>query len=164
MNNFILTIDPIPEQNWKKNLAHFLPKEKWDILRRNIYKQYGYKCGICNAVGVMNCHEMWIFDDKKHTQKLIGLIALCTKCHDVKHLGRSLAMVAQKVYTQEYYLELINHFLTTNKCTIEDFYEYQTKVKVELKMHSENKYTVDFGMLNYKTLQPKKQGGDFVNI
>lgn len=30
---------------------------------------------------------MWHYDDETRVQKLIGLIALCPACHQVKHIG-----------------------------------------------------------------------------
>lgn len=33
--------------------------------------------------------EVWNYDDTSHTKTLIALVALCPKCHEVKHMGRA---------------------------------------------------------------------------
>lgn len=146
--NLLLTIDPVPECNWGINLSHLLPRNKWDIIRKNVYRQYNYKCGICGTSERLNCHEIWVLDDDKLTQKLAGLIALCKKCHDVKHLGRSIAMYANGTFSQEYILALVDHFLRVNKCTMDDFLAHQFEVKFEYNKRRNKKYIVDFGILD----------------
>ena len=33
----------------------------------------------------LQCHEEWAYDDETLVQKLTGLVALCSRCHLVKH-------------------------------------------------------------------------------
>jgi hypothetical protein len=52
------------------------------------------RCEICGGIGAkwpVDCHERWAFEEWSCTQYLIGLIALCPACHDVKHIGRAIA-------------------------------------------------------------------------
>ena len=30
---------------------------------------------------------MWEYDDERRVQRLLGLMALCHRCHEVKHIG-----------------------------------------------------------------------------
>lgn len=154
----IITIDPIPEQNWGINLAHLLPVKEWDKLRKNVYKQYNYKCGICNSEGRMNCHEIWNFDDEKYIQKLVGFIALCNKCHDIKHWGRSVAMVHKGQYLSEYLDLLTKHFLKVNKCSQEDFDAHKVEVGNKQQERNKHKYKVDFGILSPDKLVVQRIG------
>lgn len=85
-----LTIELVPRSCWCQNLRHLLKSSDWDKLRHAQYKKAGYKCEICGGVGSkhpVECHEIWEYDDKAKIQKLVGLIALCTRCHQVKHFG-----------------------------------------------------------------------------
>ncbi|MBW1729023.1 MAG: HNH endonuclease [Deltaproteobacteria bacterium] len=86
----MLTIELVPRTAWYKNLRSELSKEQWDELRRASYKAAGYRCEICGGKGdkwPVEAHEIWEYDDKKHIQKLIGIISLCPLCHKVKHIG-----------------------------------------------------------------------------
>lgn len=83
-----LTIELVPRTAWSDNLRSNLSKSKWDKIRRKCYAAAEYKCEICGGVGrkhPVECHEKWDFGDGKI--KLIGLIALCPSCHEVKHIG-----------------------------------------------------------------------------
>ena len=85
-----LTIELVPSTAWFSNLRSILSSNDWDILRKETYKAAKYKCEICGGKGKkhpVECHERWSYNDKNHIQTLDGLIALCPKCHMVKHIG-----------------------------------------------------------------------------
>ena len=85
-----LTIELVPESCFYSNVRSHLPKSKWDIIRKQAYREAGYKCEVCGGVGPrhpVECHEVWSYDDQTRTQKLERLIALCPACHMVKHIG-----------------------------------------------------------------------------
>jgi 5-methylcytosine-specific restriction endonuclease McrA len=91
-----LTIELVPSTCWYSNVRSEVSKERWDEIRHACYNKAGHKCEVCGDVGKnqgynhdVECHEIWEYDDKKHIQRLIGFIALCPKCHQVKHLGHS---------------------------------------------------------------------------
>lgn len=88
-----LTIELIPRSSWDVNLRSYLTKSQWDKVRRKCYQNAGYRCEICNGVGTkhpVECHERWEFENGQ--VKLLGLIALCPSCHEVKHIGRADAV------------------------------------------------------------------------
>lgn len=88
-----LTIELIPASNWFNNVRKTHAGSTWDRLREACYVRAGHRCEICNGVGrrhPVECHEIWEYDDKFHIQKLLGLIALCPGCHEVKHIGLAL--------------------------------------------------------------------------
>lgn len=35
----------------------------------------------------MECHEIWQYNKTTAVQRLVRLIALCPRCHEVKHIG-----------------------------------------------------------------------------
>jgi len=88
--NARLTIELVPSTSWFSNVRSEVDPETWDLLRRLTYKKAKYLCEVCGGRGPtwpVACHEIWQYDDKNHIQKLVGLIALCPSCHEVKHIG-----------------------------------------------------------------------------
>jgi hypothetical protein len=82
-----LSIELVPQTCWYSNLRSALSQSDWDKLRKQVYKDAGHKCEICDSDGMLHAHEMWSYDDEKHIQKLIRPQALCPACHEVKHIG-----------------------------------------------------------------------------
>jgi hypothetical protein len=88
-----LTVELVPATAWGDNLRSRLTPARWDELRKAQYKLANYCCEICGGKGSkhpVECHEVWEYDDEKLTQKLLRLIALCPRCHRVKHAGRTI--------------------------------------------------------------------------
>lgn len=85
-----LQIELVPATSWYSNVRSEVSKDEWDIIRRKCYQLADYKCELCGGKGKkwpVECHELWEYNDKKNTQKLVRLIALCPDCHQVKHIG-----------------------------------------------------------------------------
>lgn len=103
-----LTIELVPKSSWFKNLRSELSKENWDKLRKRCYREADYRCEICGGKGEkwpVECHEIWGYE-KSNRQVLKGLIALCPKCHKVKHIG--LAEVNGEIENCISHLMLVN--------------------------------------------------------
>lgn len=91
----LLTLDLVPSTTWYDNLRSRLRPSEWDRLRKATYAAAGHRCEVCGGKGrhhPVECHERWEYDDDAHVQRLVGLIALCPACHEVKHFGRSQAV------------------------------------------------------------------------
>jgi hypothetical protein len=83
-----LVPDLIPATSFFKNLRTTLSSHEWDIVRFAIYRAANYRCQICGEqVRVLDCHEVWEYDEKTGVQKLAGLLGICKDCHEVKHIG-----------------------------------------------------------------------------
>ncbi|NJO94588.1 MAG: HNH endonuclease [Hydrococcus sp. RM1_1_31] len=85
-----LTIELVPQTCWFSNVRSEVSKQDWDKLKKITFANAKYQCEICGGRGKkwpVECHEKWHYDDKNKIQKLIGLIALCPACHEVKHMG-----------------------------------------------------------------------------
>lgn len=82
-----LQIDLIPSTAWGSNIRSRYPGE-WDVFRRACYRAAGHQCEVCQARGVMECHEVWSYA-KPPVQKLEKLICLCNLCHGAQHYGLS---------------------------------------------------------------------------
>ena len=94
-----LTVELIPKTCQYSNIRTNVKPKEWDTIRHISYEKAGHKCEICGQTGIeqgykhnVECHEIWKYDDTKKIQKLIGLISLCPLCHQVKHIGRAMAM------------------------------------------------------------------------
>lgn len=99
----LLTIEMVPEPLWRKNLRSELSRSDWDRLRKMAYRRAEYRCEVCEGSGLeqgfnwpVECHEVWHYDDEAHIQRLDRLIALCPRCHHVKHIGRISATEGQE--------------------------------------------------------------------
>jgi ribosomal protein L37AE/L43A len=84
-----LTFEFIPLQFRGKNARTLLPRATWDKIRKKVQKDANYLCQACGGGSGgwqdLHCHEVWEYDDTKHTSTLVGFLALCNTCHNVKH-------------------------------------------------------------------------------
>ena len=92
-----LTIELVPTGTWGANLRSMLTKSQWDKLRKHCYAEAGHVCEICGDSGLnqgrkhaVEAHEVWTYDDANCVQNLERIIVLCPRCHQVKHMGRTL--------------------------------------------------------------------------
>jgi len=85
-----LTIELVPQTAWFKNVRSEVSRAEWDDIRTVCYSKAGFVCEICGGQGdehPVECHEIWHYDEENNKQTLTGFIALCPKCHKVKHAG-----------------------------------------------------------------------------
>lgn len=120
---FKLTIELVPRTSFYTNVRSNVSANVWNIIRKDCYAKANYRCEICNGIGQnqgykwsVECHEIWNYDDTTNVQKLVGLIALCPKCHMVKHIG--LTQIKGKMDIA------IKHFMSVNKCSKSDALNY----------------------------------------
>jgi hypothetical protein len=106
-----LTIEMVPKSMWNLNLRSLLRPSDWDRLRKPAYHAAKYRCEICGGKGPrhpVECHEIWQFVDEAYVQRLTGLVALCPRCHAVKHYG--FTMSQGYALDAQLHLERINHW------------------------------------------------------
>jgi hypothetical protein len=87
-----LTVALVPATCWYANVRTAVTQGDWDRIRHRVYDRAGHRCEICGGHGRkprVHCHEIWTYDDHRHIQRLVDLIALCPYCHEVKHLGHA---------------------------------------------------------------------------
>lgn len=136
-----LRIEPIPASTWGLSLASRLPKEEWDKIRYEVYRDADYQCEICESVNkTLHCHERWTFDDKKFIQRLVGFECCCELCHDVHHFGRSRA-----TRSHSYIDRLIGHWCKVNKKTRKDFVIYEKEISLLNRKRADRQYIVKVG-------------------
>jgi hypothetical protein len=92
---------------------------QWEKCKNLVKARSGSRCEICGGRGKrypVDCHEIWEYDDEQQVQTLVGLIALCPRCHEVKHLGRAFAVGNAE--------RAIAHLMEVNGWDGEQAYEY----------------------------------------
>lgn len=136
-----LSLELIPESAWYNNVRSKLSKEYWDIIRRDCYKKAGYHCEICGGQGKdhpVECHEKWSWDKNKMLQKLVGFVALCPKCHGVKHIGYSTHSLSKTKV-----LRLYSHQRRINKWKIADQHKHFEEAKRKQEVRKKIQWSVD---------------------
>ena len=111
MNDLKLNIELVPSTSWFVNLRSLMTASQWDIVKRDCYKKAGHKCEICGGKGdkhPVEAHEIWEYDDEFGLQTLIGTIALCPPCHQVKHMGLQMKKGVS------HFQKALNHFVKIN--------------------------------------------------
>lgn len=89
-----LSVELVPKTAWWTNVRSNVSRKDWETCKNFVKERSGSRCEICGGRGdryPVDCHETWHYDDDAGVQTLVGLIALCPACHEVKHLGRAFA-------------------------------------------------------------------------
>ena len=90
-----LSVELVPATAWWSNVRSNVTRAEWGVCKRFVQERSGRRCEVCTGVGArypVDCHETWDYDDERAMQTLVGLIALCPPCHEVKHIGRALRL------------------------------------------------------------------------
>lgn len=169
-----LAVELIPSTCHFSNVRTTVTSSEWDKIRFISYEAAGNKCEICKDTGKnqgykhnVECHEIWNYDDENHIQKLVGLISLCPTCHQVKHIGRAIAIGKQTICFRQ--LAKVNQW--TSKQVIEhvtasfELHKQRSKYQWELDISilAEAPYNITlkendkriFEVKKYKKKKPK---------
>jgi hypothetical protein len=154
MNGKLLS-ELIPKSCSFSNVRSILSKKYWDLLRKQCYDEANNKCEICNETGKqqgfkhdVECHEIWEYDDKTNTQILISLIALCVRCHQVKHFGRTSAIGQQA--------NAFKHMEKVNNWTHKECLSHLAESMQTYKKRSKKKWKINLDVLSSKYGVPTK--------
>ena len=126
-----LKIELIPQTAFYSNLRKNISQKNWAKLGDQVRANAKYKCEICGSdgknqvfttrgsiKGTLDCHEIWAYNEKNHTQTLKGFIALCHDCHMIKHIGLAKIHASKGLGNMD---KLIEHFMKINKLKRSDF-------------------------------------------
>lgn len=112
--DYKLNFELVPDSCWYSNLRSILKPEQWDRVRRIAYARADGRCRICGAPSPrLEAHERWAYDEDTHTQILTDVVAVCRRCHEVIHIGRTQLMGREE--------EAANWFMRVNDCTYADY-------------------------------------------
>ena len=141
-----LTIELIPSTCHFSNVRTTVTSAEWDKIRFLSYEKANNKCEICGDTGKnqgynhnVECHEIWHYDDINHIQTLTGLISLCPTCHQVKHIGRAIAIGKQ--------VPCFKQLAKVNKWTREQILEHITSSFELHKKRSKFQWKLDLSIL-----------------
>lgn len=143
MSTMKLSVEMVPESQWGSNLHNWLPRADWDKLRMEQYELAGKRCEVCGGKGSkwpVECHEKWEYEPAQHVQRLVGLVALCPRCHQVKHLGRTMAIGKLE--------EALAHLRKVNNLQKEIADAYVREVFGVWKARSKHEWKMDLSWLN----------------
>ena len=126
MRDLKLKIELLPKGAWGNDFSKTLSKKDWDILKNECYKRANHKCAICGyKTDDLDAHEVWDFNTETRTQTLIDIVALCSKCHGVKHIRNS-----QRLGFGE---NTKKHFMKVNNCSELEFATHLFKAQIEFE-------------------------------
>jgi hypothetical protein len=132
-----LTVELIPTHQSNLNLHFALSQKDWRRLRGSVVGAAQGVCQICCAsADKLECHESWKFDDRRKTQTLVALVAICRLCHLAKHTG-------QANWAGVDYDEAEAHLGRVNGWTPRATRAYVKKAEAQHKMRSRHYYEVD---------------------
>lgn len=141
-----LTVELIPSTCHFSNVRSTVTPAEWDKIRFISYAAADNKCEICGDHGKLQgykhfveCHEIWDYDDLNHAQTLTGLISLCPICHQVKHIGRSIAIGKQDVCFQQ--------LAKVNKWSQKEIEEHISSSFELHKERSKHQWSLDLSLL-----------------
>lgn len=135
-----LNFELVPDSCWYSNLRSELPKEVWDKIRKKAYARAGGKCMICGApTSRLEAHEQWEYDDANGVQRLKNVIAVCSDCHGVIHIGRSQLMGKER--------EASEHFMKVNGCTYAEYRKALGEANEKHRERSKREWQLDVSEL-----------------
>lgn len=124
MEDLKLTINMLPKGAWNKDLSKTLSQKDWNKLREVALKKANGKCEICGyKTDDLDVHEEWEFNIKKKTQTLKEIIAICSRCHGVKHFKNSVRLGFGE--------EAQMHFMKVNNTSEMQFANHLNKSLIE---------------------------------
>lgn len=143
MSDPILTIELVPKSSFYSNVRSEVTRSQWDKIRKQVYDNAGHKCEICGGVGkrhAVEAHEIWNYNDVDNIQTLVGMIALCPSCHQVKHIG--LAQIQGKFHYA------LGHLAKINSWTLQHSNAYVERCFEEWNRRSQKKWKLDISYLD----------------
>lgn len=143
-----LSVELVPQTAWWSNVRSNVSRKDWEVCKNFVKKRSGSRCEICNGVGSrypVDCHEIWAYDDDRQIQTLVDLIALCPRCHEVKHLGRAMSVGNGP--------RAIEHLMRVNGWSGERAETYCMKVFQIWQLRSQMSWELDISFLNTLGIQ-----------
>lgn len=151
-----LEVEMVPSSTWGINLRSALAKPDWDLIRRDCYRSADYACEICGGIGPehpVECHERWLYDDKIHIQRLIGVISLCPLCHKAKHLGRT-QHIEESIFNK-----VLGHIRKVNDWTKHELETYLITASQEYQLRDEYMWSVDMKWAQQRLTEIRERSG-----
>ena len=150
-----LLIELVPSTSWGDNLRSRVPREDWDRIRKQTYRQAGYICEICGDKGPewpVEAHEVWGYNDQTRVQKLVRTIALCPACHEVKHFGRT-----QRLEGPDAVQRMMGHLCRVNRWSPSQARDHVKEAFQVWQQRSQETWSLDLSWLDIKGAKDLKE-------
>jgi hypothetical protein len=148
----LLTIELVPKTCWFSNVRSEVSDGDWEKIKKITFRNANYLCEVCGGRGPqwpVECHEIWHYDDREHTQTLLGFIALCPACHEVKHRGFANIQGRGEIADR--------HLAKVNKWTMPKTEQYVEEQFQLWKKRSQHEWELNISWLEQLELKPKNQ-------
>lgn len=143
----LIQVEMVPRYCQFSNIRSTVTTAQWNKIRLLSYTKANNQCEICFESGKdqgfkhnVECHEIWLYDDKKKIQYLTGLISLCPLCHFIKHIGRASAMGRQGI--------CFKHMAKVNGWNHKQIVEHMAESYALQKARADIRYKLDLSILN----------------
>lgn len=103
-----LEFEMVPDGCWYSNLRSILSKRQWDYIKTEVKSRAKGMCMICGKkTDRLEAHEKWSYNEKSQTQKLEDIVAVCSDCHSVIHIGRT-QLKGDEERAEKHYMKVNN--------------------------------------------------------
>jgi len=143
----VLNFELVPRTSWCDNVRTQVKPKVWDAIRKDVYAEYGHKCGICSRKTRLEAHEIWDYDDSIGAQVLRGMIALCPMCHRCKHIGLTEVLATQGKLKID---SIVAHYCRVNKCDKPTFMKDRNAAFELWAERSKRSWEVDISYIAHK--------------
>lgn len=140
----LVLMELVPSEAYGQNLRTMLDSYQWAECKWWSRAVTRNKCMICGGKGrkyTTETHERWSYevneDEGTGIQRLTGLVALCPRCHAVKHFGRA----EHKGHGDP----IKAHAMRVNGWTSEQFEQHRQEEYQRWSRRKNIKWTVDIG-------------------
>jgi hypothetical protein len=142
LTKLILTIELVPETCFFSNVRSVLTKTQWANISKQVRAKVYDICQICGSSKrqPLHAHEVWHYDDTNYIQTLVGMIALCRSCHQVKHFGFARMQGREE--------QALKHLMKINKITKKEAEEHITNSFQQWAGRSKHHWKLDISHLS----------------
>ncbi len=136
-----LNFELVPDSCWYSNLRSALPKNLWEIIKKDAKIRAKGKCAICGReTARLEAHEKWSYDEEKGVQKLEDVISICHDCHSAIHIERTALLGDEK--------KAEDHYMRVNGCTYAEMRQDRNKANIDHRRRSQMEWKADTSWLN----------------
>lgn len=131
-----------PRSSWATSLKKLIG-DRWDSIRKGVYRRACYRCEICSDQGPkwpVECHEVFEYNDAREEQTLSGIVALCPNCHKALHYVQS----SKRGEGGE---EIKQHIGFVNEQTAEEVENLLSQARERYKARNKIEWKVDLMLL-----------------
>ena len=149
-----LYVDLVPSSAWAQNVRDVVSNSDWCRLRNFARDRAHWRCEICDAVfgkgkrartcsSFLEVHERWSYDSvdqRTGIMVLKRLVAMCTVCHQVTHLGRAELMGQGQA--------AMSHLMHVRGCNVAQAMEMRAQAERLFNLRSLMSWQLDLTMLS----------------